>query len=283
MTIFLSYLVYIVLNTLSALQRRFVIKTKNAAGKDQIRLAFEMMAILALASVVMQFFSPLYFAGSKLYLVLFSLACGVFGMAYFILNFTAQKHIDAGVTSVIVNIYTPITIILSSVFLYEGLNKMQIIGTALLLASIFIVSKKHRVGRINFDKYFWIMILSGVSMSVLLLAERALQKQTGLTAATMLSWGAQCLFLGLAVLMAKSKHNYTQKEVLTTGLLQVGSSMSYVVLLYIVGNLSLVSAVTTFKIVAVFIGAALFLGEREDLPRKIIGSIIAVAGLLLMK
>ncbi len=241
------------------------------------------MAILVLASVVMQFFSPLYFAGNKLNLVFYSLICGVFGMGYFILNFIAQKHVDAGVTSVVVNIYTPITIILAVLLLGEGLSGIQVLGTALLLVSMFVISKKHRVGRFNFDRHFWLMILSGVSLGILLVAERALQKQTGLTGATMLSWGAQCLCLGLATWIYKSKHTYTTKEVLTTGILQVGSSMSYVVLLFVVGNLSLVSSVTTFKIVVVFLGAAIFLHEREDLGRKIFGSIVAVIGLLLMK
>ena len=283
MTIFFGYLIYFVLTTVNALQRRFVIKKKNAQGVEQISFAFQVMAILVFASVVMQFFSPLYFSGNKVYLILLSMVCGVCGMGYFILNFSAQKHVDAGVSNVIVNIYTPITIILAFLFLGEGLTNTQILGTLLLMVSMFLVSKKHRLGAFRFDKYFWLMVLSGVSMGILLVAERALQKQTGLTGATMLSWGAQCFFLGLATLYFKSKHPYTNSEVLTTGILQVGSSMSYVVLLYIVGNLSLVSSITTFKIVAVFIGAALLLHEREDLPRKILGSVIAVIGLLLMK
>ncbi len=60
-------------------------------------------------------------------------------------------------------------------------------------------------------------------------------------------------------------------------------SLSWVVLIFVVGNLSLVSAITTFKVVVVFIAGAIFLKEREDLPIKIIGSVIALAGLLLMK
>ncbi|NTW14699.1 MAG: hypothetical protein HGA31_06790, partial [Candidatus Moranbacteria bacterium] len=55
------------------------------------------------------------------------------------------------------------------------------------------------------------------------------------------------------------------------------------VLLFAVGNLSLVSAVTTFKVVIIFVFAAIFLKEREDLTRKIIGSLVSVAGLLMMK
>jgi len=54
-------------------------------------------------------------------------------------------------------------------------------------------------------------------------------------------------------------------------------------LTYVVANLSVVSSVTTFKIVIMFVVAAIFLKEKDDLGRKIFGSLIAVAGLLLMK
>jgi len=283
MTIILIYVGFFLVTTLSSLQRRFVIKRKDSEGLDQIRFAFEVMCILVIGSIVMQFFSPLYFSGSKLYLVFLSLICGVFGMGFFALNFMAQKHIDAGVSNVILNICTPLTIIFSSVFLRESLTNIQILGTALLLTSIILISQKHRISRFNFDKYFWMILLSGVFLSILLVAERTLQIQTGLTGATILSWGSQCFFLGLLTLALKSKHTYTNSEVLTTGILQLFSSIAYVVLLFYIGNLSLVSAVTTFKIVTVFIAAAIFLGEREDMPRKIFGSILAVIGLLLIK
>jgi drug/metabolite transporter (DMT)-like permease len=283
MTIILSYIAYFIFSITAPLLRRFLVKRNNPEASGQIRFAFEVMLMLALASILFQFFSPLYFAGSRLHLVLLALTCGISGMCYFIANYGAQKHVDAGVTIVVTNIYTPITIVLSSIFLSERLNPMQIVGTVLLLISMVIISKKHRIGKFRFDRYFMMMLLSGVFLSVLLVAERALQKQTGLSGATMLSWGSQFIFLGLAVWYTKSKHTYTQKEILSAGIFTALSSISYVILIYVVGNLSFVSSVTTFKIVLMFIAAAIFLHEREDLPRKILGSVIAVLGLLLMK
>ena len=283
MIIFLSYIFYFITSIAAPLQRRYVIAKKNPESREQIRFAFEIMLMLALASLFFQFFSPLYFSGSKIHLILLSLTCGIFGMLYFIANYTAQKHIDAGITIVVVNIYTPITIIFSSILLHEGLKPIQILGTILLLVAMVIISKKHRIGKFRFDKYFMMMLLSGFFLAIVLIAERALQKQTGISGATMLSWGTQCFSLGLATLFLKSKHTYNTKEIFSTGIITALSSISYVILVYTVGNLSLVSSVTTFKIVLMFIAAALFLHEREDLPRKILGSVIAVAGLLLMK
>ena len=127
------------------------------------------------------------------------------------------------------------------------------------------------------------MVVSGVCLGLVLSAERALQKTTGFTAGTLFSWWAQSASLGLVALMVRKKTTHTKKEIFITGTLQFFQALSWVLLLLIVGNLSLVSAVTTFKVVVIFVIAALLLNEREDLPRKILGSLIAVAGLLLMK
>ena len=74
------------------------------------------------------------------------------------------------------NIYTPITIILATLFLHESLTLIQVAGTILLLIGMVIVSKKHKIGKFSFDKYFLLMALSGVVLGVCIIAERALQK-----------------------------------------------------------------------------------------------------------
>lgn len=148
---------------------------------------------------------------------------------------------------------------------------------------MFIVSKKHRVGRFRFDKYFLMILASGVMLGILLVAERAMVKMTGFTLGIMLSWFAQFTVLGLVTFFTKSRHSYTNKDVAVTGGLKFLQGLSWVSLVFVVGNLSVVSSITTFKIVIMFIAGALFLNEKEDLNRKIIGSIIAVIGLLMMK
>jgi drug/metabolite transporter (DMT)-like permease len=283
MSIILAYIFYFVAASASPLQRRWLAKHKNAENTGQIAFAFHVSIITVILSLVLPLFEPFKIVGSVFVLIVGSLCCGLFGALYFILSYTAQKHVEAGVSSVVSNIYTPITILLATVFLHESLTGIQIFGTALLLVAVLIVSQKHRTGKFTFDKYFVMMLLSGVSLGVLLIFERYLQKVTGFTAGTILSWWSQCIFLGLIMLSTKSKHTYTRKDIAITGGLRFLQSLSWVVLIFVVGNLSIVSSVTTFKVVIVFIAGALFLGEKDDLKRKIIGSIIAVIGLLLMK
>ncbi|KKP67638.1 MAG: hypothetical protein UR66_C0012G0002 [Candidatus Moranbacteria bacterium GW2011_GWE1_35_17] len=279
----LSYLFYFVAASASPLQRRWLATRKNANNTGQINLAFRVAFITVILSLLLPIFKPFYFQGSPLALIVLTLVSGVFGAGYFISFYTAQKYVEAGISTLVNNIYTPITIVLATLFLNEKLTTIQILGTALLLIGMVIVSKKHRIGTFKFDKYFMLMVLSGIMLGVSLTAERALQKTTGFTAGTMLSWWSQCALLGIATLVTGNKNEYTKKDVAITGVLRFLQSLSWVILIFSVGNLSLVSAITTFKIVIIFIAAAIFLKEREDLPRKIIGSLVALAGLLLMK
>lgn len=283
MLVFLSYIFYFIAASASPLQRRWLATKKNIDNKGQIHFAFQVTLITVILSLVLPFFSPFKLEGNNLYLAGLSLVCGIFGAGYFISSYTAQKHVEAGVSTLVSNIYTPITIVLAILFLNESLTTIQIFGTILLLLGMAIVSKKHRIGKFKFDKYFMLMVLSGVMLGVSLTAERALMKMTGFSAGTMLSWWAQCAFLGIATIITKNKSEYTKMDITITGILRFLQSLSWVILLFVVGNLSLVSAVTTFKVVVIFIAAALFLKEREDLPIKILGSIVALAGLLLMK
>ena len=279
----LAYLFYFVAGSASPLQRRRLATAKNKENTGQIAFAFQVMAITALWGLLLPFFQPLYFKGDMLSLALLWIACWAFWAGYFICFFAAQKHVEAGVSSLVNNIYTPITILLATIFLHESLTMMQIIGTCLLLIGMVIVSKKHRIGRFKFDKYFLMVALSGIMLGMSLTAERALQKITGFTTGTMISRWSQCIFLGIATLIMQSKSPYSKKDIAITGGLRFMQSLSWVILIFVVGNLSIVSAITTFKIVVVFVAAAIFLHEREDLPRKILGSIIAVIGLLFMK
>jgi drug/metabolite transporter (DMT)-like permease len=279
----LSYLFYFVAASASPLQRRWLMSKKNVDNKGQIHFAFQAMLITVFLSLLIPFFQPFYLQGNVFYLVGLTLVCGIFGGGFHIASYTAQKYVEAGVSSLVSNIYTPTAIVLATIFLNEGLTVKQIFGTILLLVGMVVVSKKHRIGKFKFDKYFLLMLLGGVMLGISLTAERALQKTTGFTAGTMFSWWMQCGFLGLATLITKNKSKYSRKDIAITGGLRFLQSLSWVILIFLVGNLSLVSSITTFKVVIIFIAAAIFLKEREDLPRKISGSLVALLGLWLMK
>ncbi len=278
----MAYLFYFVATSASPLQRRWLSTTKREQS-SQINLAFHTTLIVAILGLILPIFSAYKIQGNFQYIALLCITCAIAGPAFFISNYTAQRHVEAGIMNLIVNIYTPVTIVLATLLLNEGLRPKQILGTFLLFISVIIVSKKHRIGRMKFDKYFLMMVASGIILGVLLTAERGLMKITGFSAGTLFSWWSQCIGLAIVVLYTRTKTVYSLKDTLVTGGLKFLQAVSWVTLIYIVGNLSVVSSVTTFKIVVIFSAAAIWLNERDDLKRKIIGCLIALIGLLLMK
>ena len=283
MAIFLAYIFYFIAASASPLQRRWLAKKKDIDGKGQIHFAFQVSLILSVISLLTPLVSPFYISGDIWYLVGFTLVTGIFGAAALVCIYTAQKHVEAGVASLVSNVYTPITIILATLFLHEKLLPIQVVGTILLLVGIVIVSKKHRIGRFKFDRYFVLLVIGGVMLAFDIFAERAIQKVTGFTATMIITSVAQSIFLGVAVFLSHSKSRYSNKDITITGILRSLQALSWATLIFVVGNLSLVSSVTTFKVVIMFLAGAIFLGEREDFKRKLLGSIIALIGLLIMK
>ncbi|MDB5178547.1 MAG: hypothetical protein JWN01_490 [Patescibacteria group bacterium] len=278
----LCYVFYFIAATLSPLQRRKLSLTSPTSGYT-FAFAFRTSLVVGCLGLLLPFFSPAEFKGESSTILVLAFASGIFGTISITSQYWAQKHVEAGTTILIGNIYTPVTIILASLLLREGLTPLQAIGTLLLLAAMIVVSKKHHLGKQRFDKYFLTMLLSGIALGIALTAERALINTTGFTTGTLLSWWAQVLTTGIAALLFETKTAYTLKETLITGTLRFFQLLSWVLLVYAAGNISLVSAVTTFKVVIIFVFAAIFLHEREDLTRKIIGSLIAVGGMFLLK
>jgi drug/metabolite transporter (DMT)-like permease len=283
MTVILSYIFYFVASTSSSLQMRWLTKKRDLESSEQILFTFQIIFILFLGSLTFPLFSPFHLTGNYLHLFLLALVCGVCGIGANLFSIISQKHLEVGVSTLVMNIYTPVSIILSSFLLHEGLTSIQILGTVLLLFAVVLVSQKHRVGRFSFDRYFLLTILGGVSLGFLIVAERALMKATGFSAGVIISWGFQTLCLGIVALFAQKRHRYTNVDVISMGLVRFLSATSWVTMVYVLSNVSLAASISTFKVVTVVITAAIFLHEREDMPRKVLGSIIAVLGLLLMK
>lgn len=280
MAVFWAYVFYFVVASASPIQRRWLAINRPKA-KGELLFATRVMGIVALLSLTVLIFSQPHFQGNPWFIASLTALCAIGGGGFFAGQYTAQRHVQAGTTSVVSNIFTPVTIILATIFLSESLAPRQILGTALLLFAAFLVTKNHRGGRFHVDKYIWLMLASGIGLGVAMTAQRELIKVTGFTSATLLSLISPAIFLGLLAFFTRAKTTYNAKDTWTTGSLYFLQLLSWVVLVTVVANLSLVSAVTTFKVVVIFGIGALYLREHDDIVRKIIGGTIAVVGLLL--
>lgn len=141
MAVILAYLFYFVAASASPLQRRWLAVNREASAAGQIHFAFQVVAILAILGLLIPLFEPFRISGNIPTILLLSLATGVCGAGYFWANYVAQKHVEAGVTTLVSNIYTPITILLATVFLQEALTPTQLAGTVLLLIGVVVVCR----------------------------------------------------------------------------------------------------------------------------------------------
>src|SRR4051812_673063 len=103
MIVFLSYLFYFVAATASPLQRRWLATRKNPNNEGQIHFAFQVTLVTVVLSLLLPLFKPFYVEGNILHLIGLALICGIFGAAYFVSSYTAQKHVEAGVTTLVSN------------------------------------------------------------------------------------------------------------------------------------------------------------------------------------
>jgi drug/metabolite transporter (DMT)-like permease len=280
----LVYIFYFITATASPLQRRQQAKVTES---NLVFLAAAVQVFVATAGFFLLLFPGVNSFQLTVSNVLLTLACGLFGALFLVLSYFSQKHVDAVQSTILSNIYTPITIFLSIFLLHEGLTGRQIIGTLLLLAAVVIVSlERGTVHRFHISKYSLMMLASGVFLGLVLVAERQLIKVMGPGFGTLASWWSQALCMLIASYFFARHHVGSwpkAREVLVTGSLRFLQSISWIALIVVVGNLALISAVTTFKIVTVFLAGLIFLGERNNLAQKCLGTVIALAGLLLMK
>ncbi len=281
MAAIIAFLFYLSAATTSKLQRRHI-ALRRQSDEGQVDFAFRVTTITFILSFGLLFFKSFTVNQSFSTVFLLAAICGISGAFALSAQYTAQRHTEAGVTSLLGNSTIPASILLSSIFLHERLGLHQMAGTLLLLIAAVMVSRQHRVSKWRFDKYFWLNVIAGLSLAFTLTAERSLIRENGLAAGTIISWGAQVLCLGIAAYLAKTRSQYDAADTAVTGGIRFVQQMSWVIFVVIIANLSVGSALATLSTITVFIAAAIFLNEREFLKQKIIGSLIATVGLLLM-
>ena len=169
MAALLAYIFFFIAASVSPLQRR-QLALKRDTDKGQVDFAFRIMLITLVLSSILVFFKRPELNQSVLTVVLLASACGFFGATAIASQYIAQRHVEAGVTSLVSQIYTPIAIVLSTLLLHERLRPIQVLGTIILISSVFLVSNKHRLSKWRFDKYFMLMVLCGILMAFVLTA-----------------------------------------------------------------------------------------------------------------
>lgn len=228
-------------------------------------------------------------SGVTLPLVLLSSVVGVFQILWGRLSVVSQKHIDTTTYTVIRMLVTPVTILLSSVFLHESLSFAQGSGLLLILAGSFVVSSSGRRLKLQrFNRYELYAASTALFLGANTLVSNFLIDQTSFaTSMTVFSF-----LISLPGLLVSSMRVKQLKRFLTVQDIKLSVALGFTTAIHIasfwgavaiVDNLSLVSALASFRVITVFAASYVVLSERTGPFQKLAGSSLAVTGLLLTK
>ena len=280
----LVLILYFIISTASTLQRRLYAK-QTKVSPALVSFVSHTLFVFPLG-ILYVLLSGENLEIPNITIILWSVLAAFLQAIFNVLSFKSQKEVDATQYTIIANIYTPITVIVSALLIHEGLTTLQYIGMAFLVIGAIVVSAKGFTTKtFRFDSYTLLATLSGVALGFALVAERSAIKLGGLAVYFLVGWGIQALIQFLIAWperqQLKSLPGKEMKQIALMGILRFGQLFTFLVATKLAGNLALLSSLTTFKVVLVFVASFYILKEKDHLWRKVIGCILATVGLLL--
>lgn len=215
---------------------------------------------------------PRFMLGAVLY------ACGV------VCSFYANKHIGAGEFTILTSISSLITILLGVTFLGNPFGVTKVIGTVLILSSVFILYRKEKM---KFNTGVWYALGVAFFFGVAVINDVVILR----TYPAVSFLPLMCFFPGVVMLVAFPKKVLKIKKLLRPkpfqhivlyALFYGIASVFFYLSLSRGATISQLSPMTRASIIMTVILSALFLGERKDLGRKIVSAILVSIGVVLL-
>jgi len=203
-----------------------------------------------------------------------------------IFSFTALKHIDVSRFTVVFSSRLFFTVVASSLFLSEFLTAQQWLGAVLIFASIYVVTQKSGE-KFALTKYDTFSILAAMAFGFANTNDRFMLKTFNLYPYVSIAF----IFPAVFTALVKPKHLKSLrvfadktifKNMVFLCLFYTVSSLTFFRALQIAPNSSQVVAVNLTSVILTVLLAIVFLKERENLRRKILGAVLSFIGLLLV-
>lgn len=270
--------------------QRYVSKTSSV---NSLSLAFLMQLAMGAPLVGFLLITHRIPFGDLKHIFLNIILCGVLYACAHILIFMSLKRIDAAYFSILFTFRSFVAIIASSILLSEGLNKRQLLGFVILLAGILIAYLKpvHILKKTILTGSL-IAIAGATFYGLGATNDKFLLNHSNLWGALAAGYVFTPLILGVAVLVQKIQLGSSQKAIdfnkidklmfSLTCVLYLSSAITFFLALSLINNASRMAAVNSFSVVMAVIFSILLLREREDVLKKVVGSLVAFVGLVLL-
>lgn len=276
---------YLVLGTAAYLLRRNL--AQNLTRHNGLINGFFFLVILyPLGLIIAAFSSPNLHIGWLNFA--FLMTGSLLFPAVNILAFNANKHIDAGLYTIINNITPIITIVVAALLLNEHLTTEQLIGAVIIISSAFLATLPRLRKNGEHSSSGVLLAIASVSiLGVAIVFERWMLGRVDFGAYLVYGWGAQALWMAIyawpdrkSLHILKVGKNF--RPILGYGLANAFKGVCFVGALKLSGSASLVSAFTSFLAVTVVISAYFILKERDHLWLKVGSAALGTAGLLIL-
>ena len=202
--------------------------------------------------------------------------------------FQATKYTEAGEYTIIGTFSAFINLFVVTIFLHESLTVSKILGTILIILSIFTVTEFSKHKKITWHKGHLYTLLSASAFGAVFASESYVASQIGVLQDLLVGF-----FLpGIIVLALKPRALNRVKELLNRGYLSKILSFS---ILYLLGAITVFGAyvqggdagkiygISNSTVIVTVVLAAIFLGEKDKALKKILATISAFAGIMLLR
>lgn len=209
------------------------------------------------------------------------------------LGYVVLQYVDTAIGSLLATFNIIASVIFATIVINEGLTVRQLMGGFVLLLSMYVVLS------LRFSEYrhnrlwlgLFLSLIASLFYGVAMTSEKYLLNHVNLQTYLTFGWGFQ--FVGmLAVSLALGRAVHADFGLLTrksfwswalpASALRVSGGFLFITSLKMANNLSIISALTGFRVLLAAILAAYLLGEREYLSRKYEAALLAVGGIAIM-
>ncbi len=200
------------------------------------------------------------------------------------ISIIAIKNLDIASYTLLQMLSVPVSVVISSLLLSEGLTFAQTLAMTCILVGVSIVGAGGRLPRTkHIGKYESYALLNSLFSGSFIVLGRYLIEQTSLSTMLVLFAGMEII----AVLLVASKSTLKKPSMSDIRLsLGIGASFAIGMIAFwlaadSIDNIALVSSLASFRVVTIFAASYVLLKEKSNLKQKLVGSALATAGLLL--
>lgn len=275
-------LVSILVVSIANILQRILMRDDNSNPYSYAIVFQLLIAILNLPIVILYGFQPPAF---NLNLLFFGVAA-LFWAVTAVFLFKALKLLEASEVTILSSVRVIITIVASVVFLREAFSYLNILGTILILISIFLVTNFKR--GIKFNKGVVYTLLMALFSGLAIVADGFnVRTYNAISYNTIVSFLIVFILLIFYPKALKQWKQFVQpnflKKMLPLGIFSTVQGLAYLVALSYGGNTSQVGTIRQASVIVTVILAVVFLNEKDNLIRKLMAAILVTGGVILLR